>query len=216
MEVDPDDRVEDVRGHLRVVVPVARFVPEARENELRAARFAGPLFRLEACLGLAVQANRGGSCERAATHRAKSYKMPASVEYHITHYDLEQGALEIQYIEEFFGEFRRKKTATEIVPPARAGAITSSCSRMRRCPMIPGSVVPCRSRSRTRSRRPRPSRSSSIWSSGWASTCSSSAAGAVHVDWRDAPRLARAGLFPRPDRAAGARGRSSRASTRLS
>jgi GNAT superfamily N-acetyltransferase len=37
------------------------------------------------------------------------------VEYHITHYDLEQGALEIQYIEEFFGEFPRKKTATEIV-----------------------------------------------------------------------------------------------------
>src|SRR5947207_9375718 len=38
-----------------------------------------------------------------------------TVEYHITHYDLEQGALEIQYIEEFFGEFPRKKTAAEIV-----------------------------------------------------------------------------------------------------
>ena len=38
-----------------------------------------------------------------------------TLEYHITHYDLEQGALEIQYIEEFFGEFPRKKTATEIV-----------------------------------------------------------------------------------------------------
>jgi len=37
------------------------------------------------------------------------------VEYHITQYDLEQGALEIQYIEEYFGEFPRKKTATEIV-----------------------------------------------------------------------------------------------------
>ena len=37
------------------------------------------------------------------------------LEYHITQYDLEQGALEIQYIEEFFGEFPRKKTATEIV-----------------------------------------------------------------------------------------------------
>ena len=37
------------------------------------------------------------------------------MEYHITHYDLEQGALEIQYIEEYFGEFPRKKTATEIV-----------------------------------------------------------------------------------------------------
>ena len=37
------------------------------------------------------------------------------MEYHITHYDLEQGALEIQYIEEYFGEFPRKKTAAEIV-----------------------------------------------------------------------------------------------------
>ena len=39
----------------------------------------------------------------------------SAVEYHITQYDLEQGALEIQYIEEFFGEFPRKKTAAEIV-----------------------------------------------------------------------------------------------------
>ena len=37
------------------------------------------------------------------------------MEYLITQYDLEQGALEIQYIEEYFGEFPRKKTATEIV-----------------------------------------------------------------------------------------------------
>jgi hypothetical protein len=37
------------------------------------------------------------------------------VEYHINQYELEQGALEIQYIEEYFGEFPRKKSATEIV-----------------------------------------------------------------------------------------------------
>ncbi len=37
------------------------------------------------------------------------------MEYLITQYDLEQGALEIQYLEEFFGEFPRKKTAAEIV-----------------------------------------------------------------------------------------------------
>jgi hypothetical protein len=37
------------------------------------------------------------------------------VEYRIIQYELEQGALEIQYIEEFFGEFSRKKTAAEIV-----------------------------------------------------------------------------------------------------
>jgi hypothetical protein len=41
--------------------------------------------------------------------------MRVSVEYHITQYELEQGALEIQYIEEYFGEFPRKKTAAEIV-----------------------------------------------------------------------------------------------------
>ena len=36
------------------------------------------------------------------------------MEYLIRHYDLEEGALEIQYIEEWFGEFRRRKTAAEI------------------------------------------------------------------------------------------------------
>jgi len=37
------------------------------------------------------------------------------LEYLIKQYPLESGALEIQYIEEFFGEFPRKKTAHEIV-----------------------------------------------------------------------------------------------------
>jgi GNAT superfamily N-acetyltransferase len=37
------------------------------------------------------------------------------LEYHITQYELEQGALEIQYIEEYFGEFSRRKTAAEII-----------------------------------------------------------------------------------------------------
>jgi hypothetical protein len=36
------------------------------------------------------------------------------VEYLIKQYPLEQGALEIQYIEEFFGEYPRRKTAAEI------------------------------------------------------------------------------------------------------
>jgi hypothetical protein len=36
------------------------------------------------------------------------------VEYLIKQYPLDTGALEIQYIEEFFGEFPRKKTAREI------------------------------------------------------------------------------------------------------
>lgn len=37
------------------------------------------------------------------------------MDYHITQYDIEQGALEIQYIEEFFGEFPSRKSANEIV-----------------------------------------------------------------------------------------------------
>lgn len=37
------------------------------------------------------------------------------MEYLIKQYPLEQGALEIQYIEEFFGEYPRRKTAAEIV-----------------------------------------------------------------------------------------------------
>jgi GNAT superfamily N-acetyltransferase len=41
------------------------------------------------------------------------------VEYSIKQYPLESGALEIQYIEEFFGEFPRKKTAREIVDRLR-------------------------------------------------------------------------------------------------
>ena len=37
------------------------------------------------------------------------------MEYLIKQYPLERGALEIQYIEEFFGEFPRKKTAQEVI-----------------------------------------------------------------------------------------------------
>jgi hypothetical protein len=63
------------------------------------------------------------------------------VEYHITQYDLEQGALEIQYIEEFFGEFPRKKTATEIVSRlnGRAHLILLASAPL---PDDPSAVVP--------------------------------------------------------------------------
>jgi hypothetical protein len=63
------------------------------------------------------------------------------VEYHITQYDLEQGALEIQYIEEFFGEFPRKKTAAEIVRrlSGRSHLILLANAPL---PDDPGSVVP--------------------------------------------------------------------------
>jgi hypothetical protein len=41
------------------------------------------------------------------------------LEYLIKQYPLDTGALEIQYIEEYFGEFPRKKTANEIVKRLR-------------------------------------------------------------------------------------------------
>ena len=67
--------------------------------------------------------------------------MPVSVNYQIQHYDLEQGALEIQYIEEFFGEFPRKKTAAEIVKrlQGRAHIILLATAPL---PDDPGTVVP--------------------------------------------------------------------------
>jgi GNAT superfamily N-acetyltransferase len=63
------------------------------------------------------------------------------VDYHITQYELEQGALEIQYIEEYFGEFPRKKTAAEIVRRLRdrAHLILLASAPL---PDDPGSVVP--------------------------------------------------------------------------
>jgi hypothetical protein len=64
-----------------------------------------------------------------------------AVEYHITQYDLEQGALEIQYIEEFFGEFARRKTAAEIVRrlSGRSHLILLANAPL---PDDPGTVVP--------------------------------------------------------------------------
>ena len=63
------------------------------------------------------------------------------MEYHITQYELEQGALEIQYIEEYFGEFPRKKTATEIMRRlnGRAHLILLASAPL---PDDPGTVVP--------------------------------------------------------------------------
>ncbi len=64
-----------------------------------------------------------------------------NVEYHITQYELEQGALEIQYIEEYFGEFPRKKTAAEIMErlSRRSHLILLANAPL---PDDPGAVVP--------------------------------------------------------------------------
>ena len=63
------------------------------------------------------------------------------MEYLITQYDLEPGALEIQYIEEYFGEFPRKKTAAEIVARLsnRSHSIMLASAPL---PDDPGTVVP--------------------------------------------------------------------------
>jgi GNAT superfamily N-acetyltransferase len=63
------------------------------------------------------------------------------LEYRITQYPLEQGALEIQYIEEFFGEYHRRKTATEILGrlKKRDHLILMAMDAL---PDDPGSVVP--------------------------------------------------------------------------
>lgn len=69
------------------------------------------------------------------------YNAGFTVEYLITQYELEQGALEIQYIEEFFGEFPRKKTAAEIARrlSGRAHLILFATAPL---PEEPASVVP--------------------------------------------------------------------------
>jgi GNAT superfamily N-acetyltransferase len=63
------------------------------------------------------------------------------VEHLITHYPLETGALEIQYIEEFFGEFPRKKTAQEITSRLRdrESLILMAEAAL---PEDPGTIVP--------------------------------------------------------------------------
>jgi len=63
------------------------------------------------------------------------------LQYRITQYPLEQGALEIQYIEEFFWEFQRKKTAAEIVArlEGRSHLILMADAPL---PDGPGTVVP--------------------------------------------------------------------------
>src|SRR6266568_1573678 len=78
---------------------------------------------------------------KAGAGKASPCRIVAFVEYHIKQYDLEQGALEIQYIEEFFGEFPRKKTAVEIVRrlSGRSHLILLANAPL---PDDPGSIVP--------------------------------------------------------------------------
>jgi hypothetical protein len=63
------------------------------------------------------------------------------VEYLIKQYPLESGALELQYIEEYFGEFPRRKTAQEIIDrlSERESLILMAEAPL---PDDPGSLVP--------------------------------------------------------------------------
>lgn len=63
------------------------------------------------------------------------------MEYLIKQYSLESGALEIQYIEEYFGEFPRRKTANEIIDrlSGRESLILMAEAPL---PDDPGSLVP--------------------------------------------------------------------------
>jgi len=69
------------------------------------------------------------------------YNSTPIVEYFITQYDLEQGALEIAYIEENFAEYPRKKTAVEIMRrlSGRAHLILMATATL---PEDTGAVVP--------------------------------------------------------------------------
>lgn len=66
---------------------------------------------------------------------------PDRMEYHIRQYELQQGALEIEYIEEYFGEFSRKKTANEVIGrlDSRDHQIVMAEAPL---PDDPGTVVP--------------------------------------------------------------------------
>ena len=74
-------------------------------------------------------------------------RSPDDVEYLIKQYPLEQGALEIQYLEEFFGEFPRKKAAAEIVGAARGPGAPAADGRG----AAPGTTPATSSRCPTRS-----------------------------------------------------------------
>ncbi len=86
------------------------------------------------------------------------------MEYLIKQYALEPGALEIQYIEEYFGEFPRRKTADEIITRLRD---RESLILMAEAPLPDDPAARwCRSptRSSTRSAPTNRSRSCATWS----------------------------------------------------
>src|SRR5262249_59966845 len=107
---------------------------------LRSARPAGRLARRRGAR-LRHTERRAEKKVPPRDHRVECTMPLLTVEYRIAQYDLVQGALEIQYIEEYFGEFPRKKTAAEIVRrlDGRAHIILLATAPL---PDDPGSIVP--------------------------------------------------------------------------
>ena len=78
---------------------------------------------------------------RSVTRYALALERTDALEYLIKQYPLDTGALEIQYIEEFFGEFPRKKTAHEIMKRLRNREYLILMAEVP-LPDDPGMVVP--------------------------------------------------------------------------
>ena len=132
------------------------------------------------------------------------------MEYLIRHYGLEQGALEIEYIEEFFGEFARRKTAAEITARLadREHLIVMAVAAL---PDDPGSLVPvgfkvCHELFKSRV-GPAPGRPRGA-ARGRRRIRQSTRA--LQLDWRHAHRLAWTGSVPGAHRRTGSLGRGER------
>ena len=122
------------------------------------------------------------------------------MEYLIKQYPLETGALEIQYIEETFGEFPRKKTAREIVARLRDREFLILMAEAP-LPDDPGMIVPVSFKvvHEIRADDVEP-KLVDLVDPAQRRRAFDRSQGAVQLDWRDAARLARPGSLPRADR----------------
>ena len=140
----------------------------------------------------------------ARTSRTKSSDRSQPLEYLIKQYPLETGALEIQYIEEYFGEFPRKKTAQESSTRLREREFLILMAEAP-LPDDPGigraGLVQDRARDPRRT-RPEPKLVDLVARLEELRAVRRTQ-GALQLDRRHAPRLARPGTFPRADRRVG-------------
>ena len=151
-----NDRVEDVGGDLRVVVPVARIRSAAARTRIP-SRAVCPR----------ALAGRDWPRRTAGTAGGKSYKMPVSVEYHITALRPRAGRARDPVHRGILRRVPAQEDRGRDHAPSRAGARTSDPARDGAAARRPGQrragVVQGRPRDQ---RRRRPSRSSSTWCTG--------------------------------------------------